>query len=120
MAVTDRTCRPSTEARSLVGFLEQVLNNGPNQCGLHVNGTDPADMVSGISEELSDNDQLHRWGRNGRERSATTSGHSARRERWRCKGASADLTLRATGPYGRSLPLHDSRQRCYGQSYDRK
>ena len=59
-------------ARGVVGFREQVLNNGPNQCGLHVNGADPADIAWGLSEALSDNDRLHRWGRNGRERATTT------------------------------------------------
>ena len=55
-------------ARGVVGFREQVLNNGPNQCGLHVNGADPKDIAWGISEALSDEEWLRCWGSNGRQR----------------------------------------------------
>ena len=59
-------------ARGVVGFREQVLNYGPNQCGVHVNGADAGDIAWGINEALSDEDRMRGWGRNGRRRAVET------------------------------------------------
>ncbi|MDE2902150.1 MAG: glycosyltransferase family 4 protein, partial [Chloroflexota bacterium] len=58
-------------ARGVVGFREQVMNEGPNQCGLHVNGADPVDIAWGLGEALRDGKRMRRWGRNGRERAVS-------------------------------------------------
>jgi glycogen(starch) synthase len=55
-------------ARGVVGFREQVINSGPNQNGVHVNGEDPSDIAWGIKETLSDPKQAKVWGENGRKR----------------------------------------------------
>ena len=34
-------------ARGVVGFREQVINSGADQCGIHVNGEDPSDIALG-------------------------------------------------------------------------
>ena len=54
-----------------LAFREQVLNYGPNQCGVHVNGADAADIAWGINEALSDQERMRRW---GRERAAAGGG----------------------------------------------
>ena len=55
-------------ARGVVGFAEQVIPNGPQKCGLHVNGGDPNDIAWGLSEALHDPDEAKAWGQNGRKR----------------------------------------------------
>ncbi|MGD0803498.1 MAG: glycosyltransferase family 4 protein [Candidatus Bathyarchaeia archaeon] len=55
-------------ARGVVGFAEQVLPNGPEKCGIHVNGGDPIDIAWGINEVLSDKEEAKVWGQNGRRR----------------------------------------------------
>ena len=55
-------------ARGVVGFREQVVNHGPKQCGVHVNGADATDIAWGIGEALSDGERMRRWGTNGRRR----------------------------------------------------
>lgn len=55
-------------ARGVVGFAEQVVPNGPQKCGLHVNGGDPNDIAWGLSEALRDEDEAKAWGQNGRRR----------------------------------------------------
>jgi glycosyltransferase involved in cell wall biosynthesis len=55
-------------ARGVVGFAEQVIPDGPNRCGLHVNGWEPNDITWGISEALSNPQQAKVWGLNGRKR----------------------------------------------------
>jgi glycogen(starch) synthase len=55
-------------ARGVVGFAEQVVPNGPEKCGLHVNGGDPDDIAWGINEALRDPAEAEAWGRNGRKR----------------------------------------------------
>jgi len=55
-------------ARGVVGFAEQVIPDGPNQCGLHVNGWEPNDIAWGISEALCNPHQAKAWGLNGRKR----------------------------------------------------
>ncbi len=59
-------------ARGVVGFREQVINHGPDQCGLHVNGADAADIAWGIGEALRDRQRMRQWGANGRRRAAST------------------------------------------------
>jgi len=55
-------------ARGIVGFAEQVVPNGPEKCGIHVNGGDPNDIAWGINELLRDKDEAKAWGLNGRKR----------------------------------------------------
>jgi glycogen synthase len=55
-------------ARGVVGFKEQVVNSGPDQCGVHVNGEDPADIAWGINATLRDPMKAKNWGENGRRR----------------------------------------------------
>ena len=55
-------------ARGVVGFAEQVIPNGPEKCGIHVNGGDPMDIAWGISEVLRDKEEAKVWGLNGRQR----------------------------------------------------
>jgi glycogen(starch) synthase len=55
-------------ARGVVGFREQVISSGPDQCGVHVNGEDPADIAWGIKMVLRDPDEARNWGENGRKR----------------------------------------------------
>ncbi len=53
-------------ARGVVGFAEQVIPNGPQKCGLHVNGGDPNDIAWGLNEALHDDAEAKAWGENGR------------------------------------------------------
>jgi glycogen synthase len=55
-------------ARGVVGFREQVINSGPEQNGVHVNGEDPADIAWGIKEVLRNPEKARNWGENGRKR----------------------------------------------------
>ncbi|MCW3999185.1 MAG: glycosyltransferase family 4 protein [Candidatus Bathyarchaeota archaeon] len=55
-------------ARGVVGFKEQVVNSGPDQTGVHVNGEDPSDIAWGIKETLKDPERARNWGINGRRR----------------------------------------------------
>ena len=55
-------------ARGVVGFKEQIVNGGPNQNGVHVNGEDPADIAWGIMQTLRDPAKAKNWGENGRRR----------------------------------------------------
>ena len=55
-------------ARGVVGFAEQVVPNGPEKCGIHVNGGDPIDIAWGINEALRDKEEAKVWGLNGRRR----------------------------------------------------
>jgi glycosyltransferase involved in cell wall biosynthesis len=55
-------------ARGVVGFKEQVVNGGPDQNGVHINGEDPADIAWGIKETLHDPAKARNWGENGRRR----------------------------------------------------
>jgi glycosyltransferase involved in cell wall biosynthesis len=55
-------------AHGVVGFREQVVPNGPDQNGMHVNGESPVDIAWGIKETLSDPDRAKKWGQNGRKR----------------------------------------------------
>jgi glycogen synthase len=55
-------------ARGVVGFREQVISSGTEQCGLHINGEDPADIAWGIKETLRNPEKARNWGENGRKR----------------------------------------------------
>ena len=55
-------------AKGVVGFKEQVMNSGPEQNGVHVDGGNPGDIAWGIGEALSDPDRAKQWGENGRTR----------------------------------------------------
>ena len=55
-------------ARGVVGFAEQVIPNGTDKCGIHVNGGDPLDIAWGINEALHEKDEAKAWGLNGRKR----------------------------------------------------
>jgi glycosyltransferase involved in cell wall biosynthesis len=55
-------------ARGVVGFAEQVIPNGPEKCGVHVNGGDPIDIAWGIDSVLRDKEEAKAWGLNGRKR----------------------------------------------------
>ena len=55
-------------ARGVVGFKEQIINGGPDQNGVHVNGEDPADIAWGIMQTLRDPEKAKNWGENGRRR----------------------------------------------------
>lgn len=55
-------------ARGVVGFREQVINAGPDQNGIHVNGENAADIAWGVNEVLKDPERAKTWGKNGRKR----------------------------------------------------
>ncbi len=55
-------------AHGVVGFREQVINSGPEQNGIHVNGENPSDIAWGVKEALKDPEKVKFWGKNGRER----------------------------------------------------
>jgi glycogen(starch) synthase len=55
-------------AQGVVGFKEQVLSSWPEQNGIHINGSDPADIAWGIKEVVKDEERAKRWGQNGRKR----------------------------------------------------
>jgi glycosyltransferase involved in cell wall biosynthesis len=55
-------------AHGVVGFREQVVNSGPEQNGVHVNGENPADIAWGVKEALKDTERAKRWCKNGRKR----------------------------------------------------
>lgn len=50
------------------GMKEQVIPDGPNKTGIHINGTQPKDIAWGVCEALSSDDELRRMGKNARER----------------------------------------------------
>ena len=55
-------------ARGVSGFRDTVVPSGPGQCGVHVNGYDPADIAWGIKAVLEDPERARAMGLNGRER----------------------------------------------------
>lgn len=55
-------------ARGVVGFKEQVISDGTDQNGVHVNGEDSSDIAWGIKQILRDPDKARNWGENGRKR----------------------------------------------------
>ena len=55
-------------AHGVVGFREQVMPDGPDKNGVHVNGESPSDIAWGIKEVLFDDNRAKQWGKNGRKR----------------------------------------------------
>ncbi len=55
-------------ARGLVGFREQVVNEEPMKCGVHVNGASADDIAWGVGQCLKDPERAALWGQNGRKR----------------------------------------------------
>ena len=55
-------------AHGVVGFREQVMPDGPDKNGVHVNGESPSDIAWGIKEVLCDDNRAKQWGKNGRKR----------------------------------------------------
>ncbi len=55
-------------ARGLVGFREQVVNDGPTKCGVHVNASSASDIAWGVGQCLQDPARAALWGQNGRKR----------------------------------------------------
>ncbi|MCS7145553.1 MAG: glycosyltransferase family 4 protein [Nitrososphaerota archaeon] len=55
-------------ARGVVGFREQVIPSGEEQCGMHIDGSNPLDIAWGLKEVLRDPERARRMGRNGRKR----------------------------------------------------
>ena len=55
-------------ARGISGLREQVIPDGENKCGLHINGEDPNDIAWGINVVLDNIEEAKKWGKNGRKR----------------------------------------------------
>jgi len=55
-------------ARGVSGLKEIVVPSGPNQCGVHINPYDPADIAWGIGALLEDMSKTKQLGINGRKR----------------------------------------------------
>ncbi len=55
-------------AAGVSGMREIVLSNGPEQCGFHVNPSEPVDIAWGIVSSLQDSNRKQELGRNGRKR----------------------------------------------------
>lgn len=55
-------------AKGVSGLREIVVPSGPNQCGVHVNPYDPADIAWGINALLEDMSKAKQFGINGRKR----------------------------------------------------
>jgi len=55
-------------ARGVSGLREQVIPNGENRCGVHINGEDPNDIAWGIKVVLESFEEAKKWGKNGRKR----------------------------------------------------
>jgi glycosyltransferase involved in cell wall biosynthesis len=55
-------------ARGVSGLREQVIPNGENRCGVHINGEDPNDIAWGIKVVLESFEEAKKWGKNGRRR----------------------------------------------------
>jgi len=52
----------------LSGFKEQVIAEGEDRCGVHVDGRNPESIANGIKEVLRDPERAKQWGKKGRER----------------------------------------------------
>ena len=55
-------------AKGVSGLREQVIPNGENRCGVHINGEDPNDIAWGIKVVLENFEEANKWGKNGRKR----------------------------------------------------
>jgi len=96
-------------ARGVVGFREQVLSSGPDKNGVHVNGTDPIDIVWGIKETLRNPEKARNWGENGRERVLEYF-------TWR---KVADETVRSTNHYSEEIRYPNARVVSKTRIYDK-
>ena len=55
-------------ARGINGMREQIISAGDQQCGVHINPFDPADIAWGVNAVLSVPEQWESMGQNGRKR----------------------------------------------------
>lgn len=55
-------------AKGVVGFREQVIPSGPEQCGIHINGENPTDIAWGAKAILKEPHKAKEYGKNGRKR----------------------------------------------------
>jgi glycosyltransferase involved in cell wall biosynthesis len=55
-------------AKGVSGLKEQVVSAGPGQTGVHVDGSDPADIAWGVKKVLASPEKAKLWGKNARER----------------------------------------------------
>jgi len=55
-------------ARGTNGMREQIVPNGDQQCGIHINPFDPKDVAWGIIQVLQLPEKGAQWGKNGRQR----------------------------------------------------
>jgi glycosyltransferase involved in cell wall biosynthesis len=55
-------------ARGVTGLREQIVTSGDQQCGIHVNPFDPADIAWGVNMILSTPERWRIMGQNGRKR----------------------------------------------------
>jgi glycosyltransferase involved in cell wall biosynthesis len=55
-------------ASGISGLKEQVIPDGENKTGIHVDGRNPDDIAWGIKEVLRNEEEARRWGKNGRKR----------------------------------------------------
>jgi glycosyltransferase involved in cell wall biosynthesis len=55
-------------ARGISGMREQVISNGPDKCGIHINPNDPGDIAWGIKQVLDSKEKSEMMGRNARRR----------------------------------------------------
>ncbi len=58
-------------ASGVSGMREIVITDGPEQCGFHINPSDPVDIAWGIISCLQNNDRKLEFGKNGRKRVLT-------------------------------------------------
>lgn len=63
------------------GFREQIIPDGPDKCGIHVNPFEPSDIAWGIKEVLKTDDKGVSWGKKGRQRVLDVFGWDAVTER---------------------------------------
>ena len=55
-------------ARGISGMREQVISDGPDQCGIHINPHDTSDIAWGIKRVLGSKEKSELMGRNARKR----------------------------------------------------
>ncbi len=55
-------------ARGITGMREQIVSSGDQQCGIHINPFDPADIAWGVNKILSTPEKWQFMGQNGRKR----------------------------------------------------
>ncbi len=55
-------------ASGVSGMREIVISDGPDQCGYHINPTDPVDIAWGIASCLQNQNRKQELGKNGRKR----------------------------------------------------